>query len=95
MHVTEGVGLLATRNGTVIRMRGGDTVYTPPGEKHWHGGTADTMMCHLAMLEGTLSGDGTIWLEPVTDSAHPACRLSPDVSDGRSTAGEFNAAAPN
>jgi hypothetical protein len=76
-------------------MRGGDTVSTPPGEKHWHGGTADTMMCHLAMLEGTLSGDGTIWLEPVTDSAHPACRLSPDVSDGRSTAGEFNAAAPN
>jgi hypothetical protein len=24
-------------------------------------------MCHLAMLEGTGNGDGTTWLEPVTD----------------------------
>jgi hypothetical protein len=25
------------------------------------------MMSHLAMLEGTEDGDGTTWLEPVTD----------------------------
>jgi hypothetical protein len=31
----------------------------PPGEEHWHGATADNMMCHLAMLEGTAEGDGT------------------------------------
>jgi quercetin dioxygenase-like cupin family protein len=67
LHVTDGVGLVATRNGTVIRMRAGDTVYTPPGEEHWHGGTDDNMMCHLAMLEGTEGGDGTTWLEPVTE----------------------------
>ena len=28
LHVTDGVGLVATRDGTVIRMRVGDTVYT-------------------------------------------------------------------
>jgi quercetin dioxygenase-like cupin family protein len=72
LHVTDGVGLVATRDGTVIRMRAGDTVYTPPGEEHWHGGTADHMMCHLAMLEGTESGDGTTWLEPVTDEQYAA-----------------------
>ena len=76
LHVTDGVGLVATRDGTVIRMRAGDTVYTPPGEEHWHGGTADNMMCHLAMLEGAESGDGTTWLEPVTDEQYAAANQS-------------------
>jgi hypothetical protein len=60
----------------VIRMRAGDTVHTPPGEEHWHGGTADNMMCHLAMLEGTESGDGTTWLEPVSDEQYAAANES-------------------
>jgi hypothetical protein len=34
------------------------------------------MMCHLAMLEGTESGDGTIWLEPVTDERYAAATES-------------------
>ncbi|HEU0087977.1 MAG TPA: cupin domain-containing protein, partial [Pseudonocardiaceae bacterium] len=59
-----------TRDGAVIRMRPGDTVYTPPGEEHWHGATQDNFMCHLAMLEGTVEGDGTTWLEPVTDEQY-------------------------
>jgi hypothetical protein len=29
-------------------------------------------MCHLAMLEGTGAGDGTTWLEPVTDDQYRA-----------------------
>ena len=70
LHVTDGIGLVATRDGTVIQMRPGDTIYTPPGEEHWHGATTDNMMCHLAMLEGTTDGDGTTWLEPVTDEQY-------------------------
>jgi len=27
-------------------------------------------MCHVAMLEGTTDGDGTTWLEPVTDDLY-------------------------
>ncbi|MDT0262877.1 (R)-mandelonitrile lyase [Jatrophihabitans lederbergiae] len=72
LHCTDGLGLVVSRDGTVIRMRAGDTVWTPPGEEHWHGGTADNMMCHLAMLEGTGDGDGTSWLEPVTDEQYQA-----------------------
>ena len=53
-----------------------DTVYTPPGEEHWHGGTADNMMCHFAMLEGTGSGDETTWLEPVIDEQSAAANQS-------------------
>ncbi|MEV0053189.1 cupin domain-containing protein [Saccharopolyspora shandongensis] len=44
MHVTDGIGLVVTRDGTVIHMRTGDTVYTPPGEEHWHGATADNLV---------------------------------------------------
>jgi hypothetical protein len=29
-------------------------------------------MSHLAMLEGTEDGDGTTWLEPVTDEQYTA-----------------------
>lgn len=75
LHITDGVGLVQTRDGNVIRMRPGDTVYTPPGEEHWHGATADNFMCHLAMLEGDSHGDGTTWLEPVTHEQYQAARL--------------------
>ena len=49
---TDGVGLVACRDGTTIRLRAGESVWTPPGQEHWHGGTADTMMCHYAIQLG-------------------------------------------
>ena len=66
LHVTEGVGLVGTRDGAVLRVRAGDTVVCPPDEDHWHGAAAETFMIHLAMLE-TLpdGGEPTTWLEPV------------------------------
>jgi quercetin dioxygenase-like cupin family protein len=68
LHVTEGVGLVANRDGTVILMRAGDAVWTPPGEEHWHGGATGCCMSHIAMLEGIEDGDGTSWLEPVSEA---------------------------
>ncbi|GAA2564755.1 cupin domain-containing protein [Winogradskya consettensis] len=71
LHVTEGVALVGTRDGTVVRARAGDTVICPPGEDHWHGATEDTFMSHLAMLEAEpAGGDPTTWLEPVTDEQY-------------------------
>jgi quercetin dioxygenase-like cupin family protein len=71
LHVTDGIGLVVNRDGQVIRMRAGETVWTPPGEEHWHGGTDTTCMSHIAMLEGPeAGGDGTTWLEPVTDQQY-------------------------
>jgi quercetin dioxygenase-like cupin family protein len=68
LHVTEGVGLVGTRDGSLVRVRAGDTVICPPDEEHWHGATADTFMSHLAMLESLPAGaDPTTWLEPVPD----------------------------
>jgi len=66
LHVTEGVGLVGIRDGSVLRVRAGDTVVCPPREEHWHGAAADTFMSHLAMLENLPGGeDPTTWLEPL------------------------------
>ena len=71
LHVTEGVGLVGTRDGQVVRVRAGDTVVCPPDEEHWHGAAGDTFMSHLAMLEALPGGqDPTTWLEPVPDEAY-------------------------
>jgi quercetin dioxygenase-like cupin family protein len=73
LHITEGVALLGTRDGHVIVARPGDTVYTPPGEEHWHGAAPTSFMSHLAMLEDSPSGgDGTTWLEAVTVEQYDA-----------------------
>jgi quercetin dioxygenase-like cupin family protein len=71
LHVTEGVGLVGTRNGTVLRIHAGETVIWPPGGDRWQGAGADTFMSHLAILEAKPDGgDPTTWLEPVTDEQY-------------------------
>ncbi len=64
---TDGVGFVATRDGTTVTLRAGDAVWTPAGEEHWHGGTATNMMCHYAIFVDNEDRDATTWLEPVTD----------------------------
>ncbi|MEU9093808.1 cupin domain-containing protein [Streptomyces sp. NPDC048428] len=66
LYITDGVGLVGTRDGNVVRVSAGQIVKCPPGEEHWHGGTDTTLMAHIAMVVGDAEGDGTTWLEPVT-----------------------------
>ncbi|MCU1526771.1 MAG: Cupin 2 conserved barrel domain protein [Frondihabitans sp.] len=71
LYVTEGVGFVQSRGGAIIEIRPGDTIYTPPGEEHWHGATPDDFMEHLALLD--IADDPsttTVWLEPVTDAEY-------------------------
>lgn len=71
LHITDGVALLQSRGGNIIEVHPGQTVYTPPGEEHWHGATPEDFMEHLAMLD---NGDDpamtTTWLEHVTDEEY-------------------------
>src|SRR6218665_150870 len=68
LHITEGVALIGTRDGRVIRAMPGETIYTPPGEEHWHGATPDDFMEHLAMLDKADDPTTTTtWLDHVTD----------------------------
>jgi quercetin dioxygenase-like cupin family protein len=71
LHVTEGVGLVGTRDGTVFRIHAGETVVCAPDEEHWHGAGPNTFMAHLAMLEARPdSSDPTTWLEPLPDQEY-------------------------
>lgn len=69
LHIAEGVALLGTRDGRVIRATPGQSIYTPPGEEHWHGATPDDFMEHLALLDNADDPSTTTdWLEHVTDA---------------------------
>lgn len=79
LHVTEGIALVVTRDGTVIRATAGQTIYTPPGEEHWHGATAEHFMEHLAMFEASDDPEEGIvqWLEHVSDEDYAAAQNPP------------------
>lgn len=74
LHVLEGVALVGTRDGTVLEAHAGQTVYTPPGEEHWHGATPESLMIHLAIQEDAADGEAATWLEHVTDEQYHAPR---------------------
>lgn len=68
LHVVAGVALLGTRDGRIIQARLGQTIYTPPGEEHWHGATPEDFMSHLAVLDQADDPTTTTaWLEHVAD----------------------------
>ena len=74
LHCTEGIGFVGTRDGSVIILRPGQTVWTPPGEEHWHGATGDNLMSHLALVVATPEGQSADWLEEVTDAQYAAAQ---------------------
>jgi hypothetical protein len=67
-------------HGSTIRLRVGESVWTPPGQEHWHGGTLDTMMCRYAILDETAARDATMWLEPVTDEQYAAANKTDAIT---------------
>lgn len=71
LYGTDGVGLVVTRDGTVIVIGPGETVWTPPQEEHWHGACQTNLMSHIALLESTGTAEATTtWLEPVDDEEY-------------------------
>jgi quercetin dioxygenase-like cupin family protein len=75
LHVILGVGRVQTWDGPVREIKAGDTVWIPPGEKHWHGASPTAGMVHIAMQEA-LDGTHVTWLEHVTDEQY---RLPPET----------------
>lgn len=68
--VLAGRGLIQAAGGPVRVLRAGDTVWAPPGERHWHGGSADAYLTHVAISLGVTS-----WAEEVTDEEYSAPAL--------------------
>lgn len=48
--VTEGKGIVATKMGQV-EVTVGDVVWSPAGEEHWHGATADSDFTHISITK--------------------------------------------
>jgi quercetin dioxygenase-like cupin family protein len=69
LFVTAGSGLVQKLGGPIEEIRAGDTVWIPPGEKHWHGAGPTTGMTHIAIHEA-LDGNHVDWMEPVTDEQY-------------------------
>jgi quercetin dioxygenase-like cupin family protein len=74
LRVTAGVARFGQRDGTVHEVHPGQTIYTPPGEEHFHAAGGDGFMEHIAMIE---AGDDptttTTWLEHVSDTDVDGC----------------------
>jgi quercetin dioxygenase-like cupin family protein len=62
--VTAGVGRVQHWGGPVQEIKQGDTVWIPPGVKHWHGAAEQVAMSHIAISE-SLNGKVVEWMEPV------------------------------
>ena len=69
LHVLSGIGRVQAAGGPVREIRPGDTVWIPPGEKHWHGAAPQNAMVHLAFQEA-LDGKHIEWMELVTDAEY-------------------------
>lgn len=69
LYVLSGVGRFQTKGGPIVEIRPGDTIWIPPGEKHWHGASPNNRMTHIAMQEAE-NGSAVTWMEKVTDEEY-------------------------
>jgi quercetin dioxygenase-like cupin family protein len=65
LHVTAGEGLICPAGETPHRIRAGDTIWVPAGERHWHGATPDSFLLHIAISLGS-----TEWADEVSPESY-------------------------
>jgi quercetin dioxygenase-like cupin family protein len=66
LHITGGRGFVCAEGEDPVEVREGDTVWTAPGERHWHGAGVDSFLVHRAYSIGE-----THWLDRVADGLYP------------------------
>ncbi len=67
LQVFRGKGFVCAEGGTPQEIAEGDTVWTEPNEKHWHGGGKDSILGHTAVTIGN-----TVWLNEVSEEEYGA-----------------------
>lgn len=65
IQVVSGEGLVCADGEHPHHIRPGDVVWSPPGERHWHGATAESAMLHTAVSLGA-----TQWEDEVSDEQY-------------------------
>ncbi len=66
LTVLFGAGWVCSKGQDPERLGPGDVVWVPPGEVHWHGAAADSVLAHQAVSLGT-----TRWLDAVDEADYP------------------------
>jgi quercetin dioxygenase-like cupin family protein len=66
LQVTAGQGWICVEGGKPEVIRQGDVVWIGPNERHWHGGSADSFMVHIATSLGKSN-----WQEAVSERDYP------------------------
>nr|WP_066779864.1 carboxymuconolactone decarboxylase family protein [Sphingomonas sp. CCH5-D11] len=74
--VTDGEGRIQVEGGDMRAIRAGDTVWTAPNVRHWHGASPDRAMTHVAISEN-MAGQDVSWGEPVTEAQYRGLPASP------------------
>ncbi len=67
LQVLAGNGLVCADGGRPQRLRAGDTVLVPAGERHWHGAAPESFLTHTAISLGV-----THWADEVTETDYAA-----------------------
>ncbi len=68
LRVTAGVARFGDREGNILEVHPGETLYTPPGQEHWHAAGGEGFMEHIAMMESADDpSQSAIWAEHVSD----------------------------
>lgn len=73
LHVVEGLGVVQARGEAAVLIHPGETVWSPPGEWHWHGATPEHFMTHLAIWQGLAEGEAgeeSTWADAVDEDAY-------------------------
>ena len=74
LQVLAGRGLVQAEGGPIRVIRAGDTIWAPPGERHWHGAAPDSYLTHTAISLGV-----TAWEEEVADGDYLATTVDGEV----------------
>jgi quercetin dioxygenase-like cupin family protein len=64
LMIRAGEGFVGDDDG-IVRVSAGDTIWTPPGVRHWHGASPGRFMVHTAV-----SIAGVDWFDAVSDETY-------------------------
>lgn len=67
--VTSGVGWAQCGTSDIVEIRAGDSVWCPPGERHWEGATPTQALTYVAVQEEGNAG-GVQFVGSVTDEEY-------------------------
>jgi quercetin dioxygenase-like cupin family protein len=66
LRIVAGEGFVCVHGEQPMKVRAGDSVWSPPGERHWHGASPTAMLIHTATTFGETS-----WFESAIKQRTP------------------------